>query len=599
MSSGVEVRHHNVTGCLAEAPRLEIADYRFQREQCTVGRMGSRRTFAYGVRTCAPVGLALMIMSPRLASPQFGLLDDGLTLRIGREIAGTWGQVFHLIPESGRFFPAYWLAYSAIFEIVGARPVAFFAVNVLLFVGLLGLLNQLVQLAGGTRWHAALAAGLFSLSGPAIETFYTLSKAEALQMTWVGVSLRAAAAAAERQRWARVVLAGLSAAALLMAHATKETSVVLIPISLGWLAIDRWSSRERGTPFATTYVAANLVAALAFAGLRAYFAPLGLAEGWYTRAYSLTATTVGAAVFRIAAWMVRDFVFLLPLVVVAVRTLIDGRPASRRLILYALVWMGGWVAVFLPWPATFAYYLLPFALGAAVLGGAVIGDVARAGDHRARRGAVAWGILAATAALWLVTIANTIADARVQLTVDRANAELIAFLANLPRESRIVLNTDQLTEYLFELPVHLTEIMQRPDIVVEHVNRSAHDRARSAPTFVVTPDVTNPPVPTVRVAIDEEGAKRVNASLSAILGGRGELVYRYEERALLLELGIHRLLCPMSVPPFVDRTYCPSGRGLIFRRTFEYGWQVHRLAWPPPNGGRQADQDRADIGDRR
>src|SRR5205807_47071 len=81
-------------------------------------------------------------------------------------------------PETGRFFPAYWLLYSAIFGIVGVRPLAFFIVNVLLFAGVLAILARLVRSAGATPLQAAVAALLFALSGPAIESFYTLPKAE-------------------------------------------------------------------------------------------------------------------------------------------------------------------------------------------------------------------------------------------------------------------------------------------------------------------------------------------------------------------------------------------------------------------------------------
>jgi hypothetical protein len=137
------------------------------------GTMRDRST----LRLFAPAALAVLVMLPRLASPQFGLLDDGLTLQTGREVIGAWSNTLHLIPATGRFFPAYWLVYSAILGVVGARPLAFFTVNVVLLVGLLAGLARLVRLGGGTRLQAAVAAVLFSLWGPAIETFYTLSKA--------------------------------------------------------------------------------------------------------------------------------------------------------------------------------------------------------------------------------------------------------------------------------------------------------------------------------------------------------------------------------------------------------------------------------------
>src|SRR5436190_20723467 len=74
------------------------------------------------VQWAAPAALALLVRLPRLASPQFGLLDDGLTLQTGREVIGRWSSVLHLIPETGRFFPAYWLLYWLAIERGSARP---------------------------------------------------------------------------------------------------------------------------------------------------------------------------------------------------------------------------------------------------------------------------------------------------------------------------------------------------------------------------------------------------------------------------------------------------------------------------------------------
>jgi hypothetical protein len=319
--------------------------------------------------------------------------------------------------------------------------------------------------------------------------------------------------------------------------------------------------------------------------LRASYAPLRLAEGWYTRAYSFDPTTTGAAAFRIAAWLVRDFAFLGPLAAVAVLTLLRGRPPVRRILLYALVWMGGWLAVYLPWPATFEYHLLPFALGAAVLGGVSLGAV---WDHRhhgspARRGAV-WLVLAAAGLGWGAGLVNAAADARIQLTVDRANAELIDFLGEVPGHSRVVLNTARVNEYLHEIALHLAELKRRPDVRVEQL--SAKDAGPGTPspslTFVVTPEMANRPLPTVRIALDEPGVRHANAILRTVVTAGGELVYRGGHRTPVLELGLHRLLCRVGVRPFLDPTYCPADRGLLDRRTFSYGWQVHRLGPSAP-----------------
>ena len=517
-----------------------------------------------------PLALATLLMLPRLASAQFGLLDDGLTLQTGREMQGRWASVLDLIPETGRFFPAYWLTYSLVWSIVGNHPVAFFAVNVLVLAAVLAMLARLVRLAGGTRAAAVVTTLAFAICGPTVESFYTLSKAEPLQLAWMALSLLCtAAAAAGRTPLARTGWASLGAGALLLAHATKETSVVLIPIALGWLVVE-W----RATPvksgmrrFATIYLAIVVASAAVFSVLRWRYAALPLAEGWYTRAYAVDVATVGPALFRITAWLVRDFAFLLPLVAVG---LLRHRP--RRPILYAGIWMLGWLLVYLPWPASFEYHLLPFAFGAAALAGLVAVDLwhERTGPHRR----LAWSVLVVSALLWSVSLVNATVDASVQLAVDRANAELVSFLGTLPRDSRVVLNMTPANEYHYELPMHVAELEHRPDIVFV---RAGAPPPRPGHTFVATAEMSNQPGPTVRIALHEAGVRADNAALRSLVSGDAERVYHAAHHVGIVELGIQRLLCRVAARPVFDPTYCPADRGIIFRRTFSYGWQVHRL----------------------
>jgi hypothetical protein len=529
-------------------------------------------------------------MLPRLASPQFGLLDDGLTLQTGHETIGRWSSVLALIPETGRFFPAYWLVYSALVGVVGVRPLAFFVFNVLVLGSLLSLLAGLVRTSGGTRLSISVAVVLFATCGPAIEAFYTLSKAEPLQMIWIGISLLAAAASAREPRWWwRAGLITLAGAALALGYATKETSVVLLPISVAWVVIE-WSSRSRragGARFALTYAAINVSAAAVFFALRWRYASLPLADGSYTRAYAFGPDTLGPAMFRISAWLIRDFVYLLPLLLAAVVAFRYARPESRRALLYACVWMAGWLGVFAPWPATFEYYLLPFAFGATLFAGLVVGSLwaARGDGSRVATRRLASSALVTSALLWVPGIVNAIADGRVQLTVDRANADLVDFLGTLPSRGRVVVNTVHANEYLYELPMHLAEIKRRPDLVVQHVGGFAAGSHAPDGVFVVTPTMANQPGPTVRIALYEAGVRRDSTRLSEILSGGGELVYETERRVRLLELGTHRLLCRVARRPFADVTFCAGGRGLIDVRTFTYGWRVHRLSSAPLDRG--------------
>lgn len=522
-----------------------------------------------GAARLGPLALAALVMLPRLASAQFGLLDDGLTIQTGREVHGHWANVLYLIPETGRFFPAYWLTYSAIWSLVGTRPLAFFVVNLVVLASLLAMLGRLVRLAGGTRVAVIIAAVAFALSGPAIESFYTLSKAEPLQLAWILLSLMCTAAAAGRARRiiGRAGWAALATAALLFAHATKETSVVLVPIAIGWLVVERHTDPANpcSARFARIYVAVTLVSAAAFALLRWRYAALPLGEGSYTRAYAFDVITLGPALFRTLAWLVRDFAFVALLAVVGLLRFGWHRPLT-----YACIWMVGWLVVYLPWPATFEYHLLPFAFGASLLAGLVVGTMWS--EHNLHRGQLVWSALATCGVLWSVAVVNTTVDARVQLAVDRANAGLVDFLATLPRQSEVVLNMTPVNEYHYELPMHLAEIKRRPDIVFV---RPGATRVRGEDTFAATAEMRDQPGPTVRIALHEAGVRQDNVALGA--ASTGERVYHAVEHIAIIEIGIQRLLCRLAVPPVFDSTYCPGDRGLIFRRTFAYGWQVHRL----------------------
>jgi hypothetical protein len=528
----------------------------------------------------APVVLAGLVMLPRLASPQFGFLDDGLTLETGRTVSGRWNAVLHLNPETGRFVPAYWLVYSAIAVVSGVRPLVFFMFNAVILAALLTVLARLVRRSGATRPQATIAMVLFAGCGPTIESLYTLSKPEPLQLLWMAGALLATAAAIDAPPGRHAGLIALAAGLSLFAYATKETSVVLIPIAVAWLAIE-WA---RGGPrrFTVTYIAINVAAAVAFLVLRAHYAPLGLSEGSYTRAYTPEWRVMGPALFRIAAWLLRDFAFLLPLLVFVAA----GRPRPRRgwsrPAWYAAVWMAGWLAVFLPWPATFEYYLLPFAFGASAAAGMVIGAGWAAGgpSQLAAGRRLAWSVLGTAGLLWVMTVVNAVADARAQLTVDRANAALVDFLAGLPAGSRVVLNT-AMNEYHLELPRHLVEIKGRPDIVVERPGRAGSDDWPSADLFVITAELANRPAPTVRLALDEPGVARDQARLGRLLIGPSAPVYHEVLQARLVELGIHRWLCLVTVRPFIDPTFCPGDRPVLDRRLFTYGWQVHHLMQSP------------------
>ena len=54
----------------------------------------------------SPVVVAFFLMLPRLLSPQFSLLDDGMTLRAVAAVSLDWPNAFTMGLRDGRFFPS-------------------------------------------------------------------------------------------------------------------------------------------------------------------------------------------------------------------------------------------------------------------------------------------------------------------------------------------------------------------------------------------------------------------------------------------------------------------------------------------------------------
>jgi len=222
-------------------------------------------------------------------------------------------------------------------------------------------------------------------------------------MTWIGVSLLATAASAiEAHSVKRAALMTLAAVTLLLAHATKETSLVLVAVSLGWLAIERGSARPRPPGRASRRPTRGQPGRGGdIPALRWYYAPSGSRRNLH--AGLPRSTRERSAAPRFDHRLARPGFRVPPATRCARRSLSLRRPAGRdRTLLYACVWMAGWLAVYLPWPATFAYYLLPFTFGPAVLAGIVVGDAVRllGAEHPVSIRRTAWSVLVASGVLW-------------------------------------------------------------------------------------------------------------------------------------------------------------------------------------------------------
>ncbi len=524
-----------------------------------------------------PVGLAALIMIPRLLSAEFGLFDDGETLRVAQDIQdGDWGV---LAKEAirGRFRPVYWIQYAHIYALFGAAPTWFFLWNVLLFVGVTAELILLVRRAGAGAFQAAITGFIFVLSGPVVENIYTLSKPELLQsLLLLGALLFFTSPWESDRPRRRVVSSAVFATVLLLAATlTKETTLVMVPIAAAWLLLARMGEpRDKRGEVATrwgTLLFAAVAASLLYFVLRGQFLEVSLSEGTYTNNLEWSLGRLADSIVRWSGWLVRDFAWLLPLLLVPAIGLLDRRLGQVRFLVGAAVWIAGWILIYLPWEFMVEYYMLPVSIGVSVIAGVALNSV-RDWIRGGRRRALAWLSLGLASALWLTTLPNNLSNARQQIAVDRANARLLEFLSEVAGDDRgVIINIQQENEYVYELRTHLQDVKGLFGTQVGVFDPGGGLPSGSA--LIAAPYVHNQPLLAVRMGVIEPTQVAWNQSLQEVLGQGADTAFETEENFRLSIVDLPRLLC--SVLP--ERGYCRVERPLIDTREFRYGWRVYDL----------------------
>jgi hypothetical protein len=152
----------------------------------------SRLTVPVLYATVIVAATALMI--PRLASPGFGLLDDGVTILVGQDLLQSYPDdhaenLFTLESDRGRFRPLHWVYYALQYFAFGARPGPFFVTQWLCLTVTALLISGIAATLTGDHLAGALGGVAYVLSGPVIESYYTLSKPEPPLALWLAVSV--------------------------------------------------------------------------------------------------------------------------------------------------------------------------------------------------------------------------------------------------------------------------------------------------------------------------------------------------------------------------------------------------------------------------
>jgi hypothetical protein len=524
-----------------------------------------------------------LVMLPRLLSPQFGLMDDGRSLSVAEGIThGKWDLSWDL--QSGRARPLYWAAFAFWYLLAGGHPFWYFLGSLVVFSLTTIFLIRLVLELGGSR-QQAFASGLFYvLSAPVIENVYTLSKGENLQLfLLISAVLLAVIAAKDFHKGKRAADVAGMASLILAACMVKETALALIPISLVWWA-SAWVGSRRGLamcPFAkeiTRLIAmASLLGGMLYYLARTIYVSAHLTEVGYTSNFDFTVSQILNGLVRWGGWIMRDYLWLIPLLLVgAAFLLINRRWPASWLWWFAMVWMTAWLGLYLPWYFVVEYYLLPFAAGAAILAGVLIIETTNMLKNTSPgwrlSGAAALGL---SAVLFAGTLANNAASASLQLAQDDANAGALRYVAeNAPDGSAVIVNIQFTNEYVEQMQLMLKDFYNRPDLYFSYYQKQDLTQLvqQNPAVLVLVPELEGQPLMTVRTGLIEPTQQQWNSSLLPLLSDSWQVVYQVTRSPRLLTIDYPRLLCPV----IYRENYCSGAGGLVNFRTFLYQWTVYQ-----------------------
>jgi hypothetical protein len=530
----------------------------------------------------SPLLISVLIMLPRLISPQFGLFDDGNMLRSAQQMShGDLNLAWDT--SAGRSRLIYRLFFGAQYFLFAKNPEGYFIVNMLVFALTTAGIISLVRLLKGSRLQAWSAGALFALAGPVIENYYTLSKGEGIQLLWLVLSLLLIVLfpRAKKLLWKASILAGCSVF-LICAILSKETSLVVLPISLCWLFVALIRRRlRRPVPYISAYALyalANLIAAAGLLTARFFLGLHSLTGSGYGSGYVFTPGAILASTIRWGGWLIRDFSFLVPLIVLAVVQGLQERKFHwGELHINSTLWSAGWIAIYLPWMYTVEYYILPAVLGFALIAGLLLG---KSLDFLRKPGESAFTIacLGFSGLLLLTSLANNLSNARIQLAVDEANTGMLDYITqNAPAGSLVLVNIQAPNEYSDEIAIQLNEVRQRPDILVEtFAYQPASSLHRSV--YLIAPESHNQPLLTVRMGVVEPTQNNWNASLQNYIAahpgwGVSAII---EQKFGLTIIDLPRLLCPL----IKSRAFCATPSPLVDLRPFTYGWTIYSIDLP-------------------
>lgn len=535
----------------------------------------------------SPCILALVIMLPRLVSPQFGLLDDGTILRVLKE--GNW-LLWDF--QSRRSRPVYWAFWYLVDALANQDPLWFYIFQTLLLIFLVSAIIYLIYLITKNTFLAWLTGVLFVLSGPIIENFYTLSKVEPLFLLLLMISLIVAFGPGVDQRpggkWVRILLVVVL---IFMAEATKETTLIVLPISAVWLLslLGNHSISETLRSNEAEYFAASVIASGCFLIMRSIMVGASLIGSGYSDQYEFSLSRLLSSGSRWVGWLIHDFAYTLPLILILIVWILKREKITHgRILVMSAMWMGGWLSIYVFWVFVADYYLLPFAAGMAIFSAAILFNIFERWRAGSRQGVFLSTVLIVFTILFLVTIPNNVTLAQQQLKVDAANSRLLDFLAEeLEPSQRLIVNIPAESEYIEQISLQLSELHGLEVEVIDYQPGLPHGINENDDSLIISPTIKNQVLLSPRLGIYERVQVELNEILITNLGDEWKPVNIIEEEYRIFTIDLPRIFCPLveelnySNVSTASKAISSMGRycsaaPLVDRQSFTYSWVVYK-----------------------
>jgi hypothetical protein len=174
--------------------------------------------------------------------------------------------------------------------------------------------------------------------------------------------------------------------------------------------------------------------------------------------------------------------------------------------------------------------------------------------------------------LFLPTLLNNITSARIQITQDTVNANMLAYLAeNVPSGSTVLANIRISNEFIDQMNLQFQAYYNRPDLVVKEFNPL--ENYSDGKFFLLEPNVTHRPLMTVRMGIIEPSQITWNKELETYFVSHPgwQPVAKFGQQFRLALMDLPRVVCPI----INTRSFCSTPSPLVDFRQFAYDWTVY------------------------